>query len=71
MKDYTVKRQKVQNALMGLVFGYPHGGVELPLPNYKLYEGPNHIHLGLKGRYFEWLPNPYYYDVLIDTERLN
>ena len=30
MRQYTVQRSKVENALRGLCFGYPEGGVQFP-----------------------------------------
>ena len=71
LKEFTVKRANVERALKGLVFGYPHGGIDRPFLNYKVYDGPDHIKCPLKGRYFEWLPNPYYFDVIIDSSRIN
>ena len=62
-KDYTVKREVVQNALKGLCFGYPNGGMESSAPGLKCYDGPDHISKALNGRYFEHLPNPFYKDV--------
>ena len=72
-KRYLASRPKVQNALEGLVFGFPKYGVAEPLSdNYVLYQGNNHISgVTLKGKYFIYPPNPYYADVTIDAQRLS
>ena len=64
-KEYTVKRDVVQNALEGLCFGYPNGGAESSAPGLNRYDGPDHIDKALNGRYFEHFPNPFYKDVNI------
>ena len=71
MKKYTVKRQKVQDALECLCFGVPNGGLDQQLTNYKMYGGPDHVQKKLKGRYFEYFPNEYYHNTLIDVEKLS
>ena len=62
----------MQNALNGLVFGVPGFGVALCLPGYKIYLGKNHCSgIELCGKYFEYPPTPYYFDVTIEKERLD
>ena len=70
LRQYTVKRKTVEDALKGLCFGYPHGGTTLPHPGYVQYNGPNHICKDLNGRFFEYLPNCFYKDVKIEEDRL-
>ena len=70
-KYYTVQRKTVENALKCLCFGLPHGGTLSPSPTMKQYNGPNHMHKELKGRYFDHFPNHRYCDVMIMEDRLN
>ena len=72
-KRYLASRSNVQNALEGLVFGYPKYGVDQPpCDGYVLYRGNNHISgIDLEGKYFLYPPNPYYADVTIDAQRLS
>ena len=72
IKAYSVQRHKVENALKGLCYGFPHGGNlhesdETPLK----YTGPDHIDRILNNRYFKFLPNRFYCDVNIIQTRLN
>ena len=58
--------------LNGLVFGVPKFGVALCLPGYRIYLGKNHCSgIELYGKYFEYPPNPYYFDVTLEKERLD
>lgn len=36
----------------------------------ELYHGPDHVQMNLHKKFFEYVPNPYYCDVLIASERL-
>ncbi|XP_066926384.1 uncharacterized protein [Clytia hemisphaerica] len=64
-------RQRVQDALMGLLFGYPNFGLDNPQLGYTQYSGKNHISGRiLKGRYFLYEPNEWYHDVTIEQNRL-
>ena len=69
-KDYMVSRYPIQDALYGLCFGYPHGGSDVLLPNYRKYHGPDHVDMPLNGRYFLYLPNVYYSSVIINKNRI-
>ena len=60
----------------GLVYGYPHcglanlDGVDNEC-DFKKYTGRNHVNgTLLNGRYFQYFPNEFYYDVEIITDRL-
>ena len=72
-KRYLASRTKVQNALEGLVFGFPKYGVAEPLSDeYVIYHGTDHVSgITLKGKYFIYTPNRYYADVTIDAQRLS
>ena len=76
-KKYLAKRKRVEDALMGLVFGFPNGGLVnlegVSDPHlYVRYSGKNHIDgVVLNGRYFLYCPNPWYHDVQIDHSRIN
>ena len=70
LRQYTVKRKTVEDALKGLCFGYPYGGTTLARSGYVCYSGPNHIHKNLNGRFFEYIPNRFYKDVQIQEDRL-
>ena len=70
VREYTVKRQVVEDALKGLCYGYPTGGLLYPREGFHLYSGPDHINMQLKGRYFQYAPNQYYHDVNIMENRL-
>ena len=64
-------RKRVEDALKGLCYGYPHGGLEFPEGECKeLYTHDDHIHMPLNGRYFQFIPNPYYHDVEIMQDNL-
>jgi len=52
LKQYTVSRLAVEEALKCLCFGVPCGGLEMEASDAKLYTGPNHINTPLNGRYF-------------------
>ena len=54
----------------GLCFGEPIGGIETAQHGYTKYEGPDHIAMPLKGRYFLFSPNSFYHDVKIVESRL-
>ena len=71
-KHYTVQRDSVQKALEGLCFGFPHGGVDFPNDTCtKKYDGKNHCSgVILHGKFFQHLPNPYYFDVSIQRKRI-
>ena len=72
MRQYTVQRDKVQNALLGLTFGFQHGGLQYPQgAAIHLYTGPDHTNRPLKGRFFEYFPNEYYKDVTIKQDRID
>ena len=72
IRHYTVERNKVENALRGLCFGYPEGGLEFPQGAVNnIYHGPDHDTRPLKGRYFQYLPNQYYKDVCIKQDRID
>ena len=71
LKQYLVQRSVVQNALQGLCYGSPPGGVETPNKECsELYDGPDHIQMNLHNKYFKYIPNPFYNDVVIEPERL-
>ena len=71
-KWYIASHSKVQDALEGLIFGVPKYGVAVPFPGFKQYNGRDHISgITLNGKYFQYPPNNYYYDVHISQERLN
>ena len=70
LRQYSVKRKTVEEALKGLCFGFPHGGSLTQHDGFTLYNGPNHTTMHLKGRYFKYCPNCYYKDVLINENRL-
>ena len=62
----------IKYALDGLVFGPPKFVVSETAPGYTKYEGKDHISgVLLKGKYFQYTPNPFYFDVVIQTQRLN
>ena len=42
-KQYTASRKAVENALTGLVFGYPKFGSGQQTDEYTQYKGPNHV----------------------------
>ena len=72
MKHYFVKRSSVQEALEGLCYGYPHGGIDIATDLCKeLYDGPDHIQISLNRKYFQYIPNGWYKDVEIMYDRLN
>jgi hypothetical protein len=60
----------VEQALKGLCFGFPNGGLLNDVPGYKQYHGPDHLNKLLNGHYFEHLPNSFYKDVVIEENRL-
>jgi hypothetical protein len=68
LRQYSVKRKTVEEALKGLCFGFPPGGSYTEKEGYSLYLGPNHSMMTLKGRYIEHCPNPK--EVMIKEERL-
>ena len=71
-KKYLASRSAIEDALQALVFGVPECGVSQPLNNYHLYYGNDHCSgTQLKGKYFLYLPNSYYWDVTINESRLN
>ena len=70
LHQYTVKRDTVQNALYGLCFGLPYGGLENQEKGYIKYDGPDHLNVSLHGRFFIHCPNRFYCDVNIDVSRL-
>ena len=75
-KLYLANRKNVEDALIGLVYGYPAGGLlslaHVDNPNqYVQYTGKDHVDgTALNGRYFEYCPNSFYHDVEIDNRRL-
>ena len=75
-KLYLANRNYVQEALTGLVYGYPAGGLmsldRVDDPQvYQQYTGRDHVDgTRLNGRFFEYCPYRCYYDVQIDYERL-
>ena len=70
-KAYMASRQRVQDALNGLVYGFPIYGTNTPQPGYTQYHGKNHISgIILNKKYFLYPPNPYYHDVTIELDRL-
>ncbi len=72
IKHYFVERSAVQESLEGLCYGYPHGGCdESNGLNTERYMGKDHAQMPLNGRYFQYIPNPYYHDVEIMYDRLN
>ena len=72
IKHYFAKRSNVQEALEGLCYGFPHGGCDEPDEvSTEKYTGRDHLQLPLNGRYFQYIPNPYYCDVEIMYDRLN
>ena len=71
VKQYTAKRNTVEQALRGLCFGFPEGGcAHADKICDKLYTGPDHESMPLKGRYFQHFPNQYYNNVSIQLDRL-
>ena len=63
-KAYLVQRDRVKNALKGQCFCYPTGGIPTATPGCQLqYNGKDHIHMSLEGKFFKLLPNVYYADV--------
>ena len=71
-KKFLASRSAIEDALQALVFGVPKCGVSQPLNNYHLYYGNDHCSgTQLKGKYFLYLPNSYYWDVTIDESSLN
>ena len=67
---YSVQRRLVENALNGLCYGFPTGGTSTHSTGFAKYDEPDHINRNLNGRYFLYLPNPYYNDVVINTNKL-
>ena len=70
LHQYSLQRKTVEEALKGLCFGFPHGGISTPEDGYQLYTGPDHSNMPLKGRYFQYLPNQFYNDVRVEENRL-
>ena len=67
-----LKSGNIKYQIQALVFGVPKCEVSQPLNNYHLYYGNDHCSgTQLKGKYFLYLPNSYYWDVTIDESRLN
>jgi len=65
-------RQKVQDGLEGLIIGIPKYGVFEQHTGYTKYNGRNHCSgIRLKDKYFQYEPNPYYFDVCVEEQRLN
>ena len=61
----------MEHALRGLCFGFPEGGcAHADKICLKLYTGPDHESMPLKGRYFQHFPNQYYNNVSIQLDRL-
>ena len=71
LRQYTVERHIVENALIGLCFGFPTGGILTEQEGYKKYYGPDHNMLAVHGRYFLFFPNAFYKDAIISKDRLN
>eukprot|EP00111_Clytia_hemisphaerica_P024917 TCONS_00073418-protein len=70
-KAYMACRQRIEQALVGLIFGVPKYGESAPRPGFTRYTGKDHVSgIGLNGRFFLYQPNPYYWDVVIDVDRL-
>ena len=70
-KQYTASRKAVENALTGLVFGYPKFGSSQQTDGYTQYKGPNHVSgIELKDKWFLHEPNEFYHDVIIEESRL-
>ena len=71
-KIYSVERKRVENALFTLCYGIPNFGLSTPVGKAnKLYTGKDHINRRLTNRYYEFLPNEFYYDVEISNYNLN
>ena len=70
-KKYAVQRTKVEQAIKGLCYGFPNGGLEIQSVGTSLYTGPNCGNVQLNGRYFEHFPNRYYADVEIEQDRID
>ena len=71
VKQYTAQRITVEHALRGLCFGFPEGGcAHSDKISDKLYTGPDHESMPLKGHYFQHFPNQYYKNVSIQLDRL-
>lgn len=70
-KLYAVHRHAVQNALMGLCFGIPHGGYPQMVQSCVQYDGPDHLQMKLNNQYFEYLPNKYYYNITLEMSRFD
>ena len=51
-KKYAVQREKVEQAIKGLCYGYPNGGIDKQLPGTNQYIGPNCGDVQLNGRLF-------------------
>ena len=71
IRQYTAQRNVVEDAIKGLCFGFPNGGLETYSDGYKQYDGPDHISKPLNGRYFQHFPNRFYKDVAIEQNRLD
>ena len=75
-KLYLANRNNVQEALLGMVYGYPAGGLasieDVDDPHlYVQYSGRDHVDgTVLNGRYFQYCPYTTYHDVEIDNQRL-
>ena len=70
-RQYTASRNAVQNALEGLVFGFPKYGLTQSVEGFTQYQGPNHVSGQiLKNRWFKYEPNRFYHDVTIEQKRL-
>ena len=69
-KHYTVQRKKVEEAIKGLCYGFPNGGVDHEMPGMHKYNGPDHKDKPLNGRFFYHFPNQYYNDVEIQQQRI-
>ena len=60
LRHYSVKRSSVQEALEGLCYGFPNGGIDSPNDLYQeLYTGTDHRQMPLRDKYFQYVPNPY------------
>ena len=74
-KHYLVSRNAVELALKGLCYGYPFFGKSTPdkinCRNYNHKYARDHRQFNLKGRYFQFFPNPFYHDVCIQEKNLS
>ena len=70
-RQYTASRNAVQNALEGLVFGFPKYGLSQSVEGFTQYQGSNHVSGQiLKNRWFKYEPNRFYHDATIEQKRL-